>query len=157
MHYNIEAVPARNVAGFHLVGPWEKTVPQGFQQLLLWVETHHLRPEEWIAVYYDNPDETPPERLRAATVVSVPAGFAVPENSGGVIHTEVAGGEYAIAHARVEEGNFGKPWLLFFNSLLGDDRFLPAPLPCFEVYLNDGNADGFWEIDMYIPVQKKSK
>ena len=28
MHYTIEHVHARTVAGFHLVGPWEETVKQ---------------------------------------------------------------------------------------------------------------------------------
>ncbi|WP_426448525.1 DNA gyrase inhibitor SbmC [Siccibacter colletis] len=155
MEYNVTAVPARKVAGFHLVGPWEKTVPQGFEQLLMWVEAHHLRPDEWIAVYYDNPDCTPPEKLRAATVVTVPEGFAIPENSVGVIHTEITGGQYAVASARVQDGDFGKPWLLFFNSLLEDASVMPAPLPCFEIYLNDGKTDGFWDIEMHIPVTDK--
>ncbi len=24
----------------------------------------------------------------------------------------------------------------------------------FEVYLNDGNHDGYWDIDMYVPVER---
>lgn len=155
MEYAITTVQARNVAGFHLVGPWEKTVPQGFEQLLMWVETHHLRPNEWIAVYYDNPDNTEPELLRAATVVVVDEGFTVPENSVGVIHTDIPGGQYAVARARVQDNDFGKPWLLFFNSLLGDSGYMPAPQPCFEIYLNDGKSDGFWDIEMHIPVTAK--
>ncbi|MGS8722576.1 DNA gyrase inhibitor SbmC, partial [Salmonella enterica subsp. enterica serovar Infantis] len=27
--------------------------------------------------------------------------------------------------------------------------------PCFETYLNNGMEDGSWDIEMYIPVQRK--
>ncbi|MEX8983979.1 DNA gyrase inhibitor, partial [Salmonella enterica] len=27
--------------------------------------------------------------------------------------------------------------------------------PCFETYLNNGMEDGYWDIEMYIPVQRK--
>ena len=32
-----------------------------------------------------------------------------------------------------------------------------AMKPCFEVYLNDGNQDGYWDIDMYIAVEPAVK
>lgn len=108
MDYSIKQLDKRTIAGFHLVGPWEKTVKQGFEQLTLWVQTKHLQPQEWIAVYYDNPDEVPPEKLRADTVISVPEGFTVPENSEGVILSELPGGQYAVARARVYNEEFEK-------------------------------------------------
>lgn len=152
MDYHIEQADTRNVAGFHLVGPWEKTVKQGFEQLVLWVDTQRVQPQEWLAVYYDNPDDTPAEKLRCATVVRVEEGFTVGDNSPGVILTEIEGGQYAIASARVENHDFATPWREFFESLSQDDSRQIAPRPCFEIYLNDGNADGYWDIDMYIPL-----
>lgn len=101
MEYNIRSFEKRKVAGFHLVGPWGSTVPQGFKQLSLWVQSQQVPAQEWIAVYYDNPDEVPPEKLRADAVVSVPEGFDIPDNSPGVILTEIPGGAYAVARARV--------------------------------------------------------
>ena len=102
MEYEIKQVEKRIIAGFHMVGPWEQTVKQGFEQLMMWVDGKQIVPLEWIAVYYDNPDVVPAEKLRCDTVVSVPEGFEIPENSEGVIQTELAGGDYAIAVARVE-------------------------------------------------------
>ena len=57
MDYEIRQAEKRNIAGFHMVGPWEKTVKQGFEQLMMWVDGNQVVPLEWIAVYYDNPDE----------------------------------------------------------------------------------------------------
>jgi len=85
----------------------------------------------------------------------VPDDFLIPTNSEGVILTEVAEGEYAVATARVENYDFATPWNLFFDSLLEDGDYQIAPKPCFERYLNDGNADGYWDIEMFIPVQNR--
>ena len=138
MDYSIKHQNKRKIAGFHMVGPWEQTVKQGFEQLVMWVDGRQIQPLEWVAVYYDNPDEVPAEKLRCGTAVTVPDDFVIPANSEGVILTEVAEGEYAVASARVENHDFATPWTLLF-----------------ERYLNDGNADGYWDIEMFIPVQHR--
>jgi DNA gyrase inhibitor len=155
MEYEIKQVDKRRIAGFHMVGPWEQTVKQGFEQLMKWVDGKQIVPLEWIAVYYDNPDVVPAEKLRCDTVVSVPEDFAIPENSEGVILTEVTGGDYAVAVARVENHDFATPWYQFFDRLMQDTAYEIAAKPCFEVYMNNGMEDGYWDIEMYIPVQSK--
>ncbi len=65
MNYEIKQEDKRTVAGFHLVGPWEQTVKKGFEQLMMWVDSKNIVPKEWVAVYYDNPDETPAEKPAA--------------------------------------------------------------------------------------------
>lgn len=97
MDYSIKQQQKRKIAGFHLVGPWEKTVKQGFEQLVMWVDGRHIEPLEWVAVYYDNPDEVPAEKLRCDTAVTVPEDFVIPDNSEGVMMTEIAAGDYAVA------------------------------------------------------------
>ncbi|MDI5822781.1 DNA gyrase inhibitor SbmC, partial [Salmonella enterica subsp. enterica serovar Kentucky] len=100
MDYEIRQEQKRKIAGFHMVGPWEHTVKQGFEQLMTWVDRQRIVPVEWIAVYYDNPDVVPAEKLRCDTVVSVAENFILPDNSEGVIVTAIEGGEYATAVAR---------------------------------------------------------
>ncbi len=51
----------------------------------------------------------PPKKLRCDTVVTVPGYFTLPENSEGVILTEITGGQYAVAVARVVGDDFAKP------------------------------------------------
>ncbi|MDR8295003.1 DNA gyrase inhibitor, partial [Acinetobacter baumannii] len=57
MNYSITTLGKKTIAGFHLVGPWDHTVKQGFEQLMMWVENHQVPAREWVAVYYDNPEE----------------------------------------------------------------------------------------------------
>ncbi|NTZ49292.1 DNA gyrase inhibitor SbmC [Citrobacter gillenii] len=155
MEYEIKQVERRRIAGFHMVGPWEHTVKQGFEQLVMWVDGNQIVPLEWIAVYYDNPDVVPADKLRCDTVVSVPEGFEIPENSEGVILTELAGGDYAVAVARVENHDFATPWYQFFDRLLQDSSWQLSAKSCFEIYRNNGVEDGYWDIEMYVPVQAK--
>lgn len=156
MDYSITQEKRRVVAGFHMVGPWENTVKQGFEQLAMWVDGRQIPAKEWVAVYYDNPDEVPAEKLRCDTVVTVEEGFTVPDNSAGVILTEVEGGVYAKASARVTDHDFSTPWYQFFNSVLQDKDHELQAKPCFERYLNDGNQDGYWDIEMYVPVKRRN-
>ncbi|EED7440176.1 TPA: DNA gyrase inhibitor SbmC [Salmonella enterica subsp. salamae serovar 35:g,m,s,t:-] len=155
MDYEIRQEQKRKIAGFHMVGPWEQTIKQGFEQLMMWVDGNQIVPIEWIAVYYDNPDEVPAEKLRCDTVVSVAENFVLPDNSEGVIVTEIEGGEYATAVARVENDDFATPWERFFDALLQDNVYQIASAPCFETYLNNGDEDGYWDIEMHIPVRRK--
>ncbi|KNC91495.1 DNA gyrase inhibitor SbmC [Trabulsiella odontotermitis] len=155
MEYSIRQENTRTIAGFHLVGPWDQQVKQGFEQLMAWVDGKQIQPLEWIAVYYDNPDITPAEKLRCDTAVTVPEGFQIPANSEGVMLTTVEGGDYAVARARVENFDFATPWYQFFDSLQQDATWQFAQKPTFEVYLNDGATDGYWDIDMYVAVERK--
>lgn len=138
-------------------GAVDQKVKQGFDQLMVWVDGKQVVAQEWIAVYFDNPDEVPAEKLRCSTVVSVPADFVIPENSEGVTLSEIDGGYYATAVARVDNGDFATPWHQLFNSLMQDQTYEMTCKPCFEVYLNNGCEDGYWDIEMYISVQPTTK
>ena len=85
MNYSVTTLGKKTIAGFHLVGPWDQTVKQGFEQLMMWVENHQVPAREWLAVYYDNPEDVPAEKLRCATVVAVDEDYVIPANSEGVI------------------------------------------------------------------------
>ncbi|MGT3994379.1 hypothetical protein ACVTM5_26885, partial [Escherichia coli] len=37
----------------------------------------------------------------------------------------------------------------------GSVRYCQYTSPCFEVYLNNGAEDGYWDIEMYVAVQPK--
>ena len=155
MEYEVKQIAARKIAGFHMVGPWEQTVKQGFEQLMMWVDGQQIPSQEWLAVYYDNPDEVPAEKLRCDTVVSVDDDFVIPPNSEGVMMAEVAGGLYAIARARVIDHDFSTPWYQFFDSVLKDETHRLAAKPCFEIYRNNGAEDGYWDIEMFVALEPK--
>lgn len=108
---------------------------------------------EWVAVYYDNPEEVPAEKLRCATAVTVDEDYVIPANSEGVIGGDCrrglrlrprAGGGLRLRH----------PVDAVFRQPAAEHGVSHRPQPCFEVYLNDGNHDGYWDIDMYVPVER---
>lgn len=92
MNYEIKQEDKCTVVGFYLVGLWEQMVKKGFEQLMMWVDSKNIVLKEWVAVYYDNLDETPAEKLCCDTVVMVLNNFMLSENSEGVILTEILGG-----------------------------------------------------------------
>lgn len=49
--------------------------------------------------------------------------------------------------------DFETPWRQFFECLLQDRYHRIAPRLWFEIYPNDGNTEGYWDIDMYIPLE----
>jgi len=151
MAFKVQQEKARRIAGFHLVGPWEQTVTQGFQQLLLWATAHELE-GEWLAVYYDDPDITPAEELRCTTALSVSDDFVLPEGSEGMVMTEIAAGSYAVGLARIENDAYFQAWERLFDELEADSSLTLTGKPCFERYLNDGTQTGVWDIEMYVPV-----
>lgn len=156
MEYNVKQVDTRTIAGFHLVGPWDVTIKQGFEQLNIWVKNKQIQPVDWICAYYDDPDQVPPEKLRCDVVVSVADDFVIPENSEGVMKTALPGGLYAVARAKIYNEAFKDAWESFFDALMTEKQYQVAPRPCFELYLNCVQDDGYWEIDMYIPVEPAS-
>lgn len=153
MEYQIQEVPARTLAGFHLVGPWEHTVQQGFEQLHAWVNTLNYPTTEWIAVYFDNPEHTPPEKLRCDTMIAVTEDFVIPPDSEGVSRTRLEGGLFAVARTSVVNDDFSTPWFDFYAAVDADKRYQLREAPSFEIYLSNG-TNGIWEIEMYLAVKE---
>ncbi|MFO6295547.1 hypothetical protein, partial [Pseudomonas aeruginosa] len=60
---------------------------------MMWVENHQVPAREWVAVYYDNPEEVLAEKLRCATAVTVDEDYVIPANSEGVILAGIAAGD----------------------------------------------------------------
>ncbi|STV31168.1 DNA gyrase inhibitory protein [Klebsiella pneumoniae subsp. pneumoniae] len=102
---------------------------------MMWVENHQVPAREWVAVYYDNPEEVPAEKLRCATAVTVDEDYVIPANSEGVILAAIAGGDYACARARVVDYDFATPWMQFFDSLQQSTAYRIAPQPCLRSIL----------------------
>ncbi|WP_285142564.1 GyrI-like domain-containing protein, partial [Serratia ureilytica] len=75
---------AEKVVGVRVVGPYPQTIPQGSQQLLAWRQRHDVPFGKWLVLYWDDPAEVAPEKLRADVVMSVADDFALPTGSEGV-------------------------------------------------------------------------
>lgn len=138
--------------GFHLIGPWDETAPEGFARLSEWVTQHNLT-GEWMAIYHGNPNDAAASQRAIDTVISVNADYQ-PAGEGAPQKGELAGGKYAVARVVVDDGDFAKPWLTLFQQWLPGSGWQVDERPCFDHYLNDGAQSGVWDIDLYIPVKK---
>lgn len=152
--FSVQQVASRKAVGFHWVGPWEEKVPQGFEQLMNWANSHHIQ-GELLAVYYDDPDVVPAEQLRCDTLIAVPDDFVLPQDIGGDIKlTTIAADLYAIGQARVENDAFFEAWEALFDQVEAHGGYQLTGKPCYERYLNDGSESGVWQLEMLIPVQR---
>lgn len=151
--FTVQQIAARKVVGFHCTGPWEKTVPQGFEQLMTWTTVHHLN-GELFAVYYDDPDVVPAEQLRCDTVMAVSDDFVLPDGSEqGLRLMTIASDLYATGRATIENNTFFDAWEALFDQVEADGRYQLTGKPCYERYLNDGSLSEVWELEMFIPVK----
>ncbi|ANI29274.1 2-hydroxyacid dehydrogenase [Yersinia entomophaga] len=154
MTFRIIEKQPQQVVSIRVIGPYAETIPLGFKQLSSWQQQHPLPYESWLALYWDNPETTPPANLRADVAFSVADDFVLPAHaSSGVLLQIIPGGTYAVYRARVTDGDYAKAWGELYNLHLPASGYLPAEGACFEVYLNDGMADGYFDIDIYQSVR----
>lgn len=152
--FTVQQVTARKVVGFHWTGPWEETVPLGFEKLAHWAASHHLY-GELLAVYYDDPDVVPAEQLRCDTVMAVPDDFVLPDAAPKDISVmTIAEDLYAIGQATVQNNAFFEAWESLFDQIEAEGSYQLTGKPCYERYLNDGSLSGEWQLEMLIPVKR---
>lgn len=131
---SIELEPMTLVA-FRHIGPYQEIGSQ-FGRLCDWINESGVAKGEMIAVYYDDPTEVPESELRSDAGMTVPASFALSDQSGPSIIT-VEGGRYAVAtHMGSYEG-LGNAWSQFMGTAIEEAGFELLPGPCFEKYIND--------------------
>ncbi|MCK8583392.1 DNA gyrase inhibitor SbmC [Yersinia ruckeri] len=152
----IEKTPLQ-VISMRVVGSYGETIPQGFNQLFSWHQHHQIPAQTWLALYWDNPETTPAAELRADVACSVADDFVLPANaSEGVLLQVIPGGTYAVYRTRVIDGDYAKAWGELYGQHLPASGYVPAEGACYEVYLNDGQADGYFDIDIYQSVEPVS-
>ena len=106
-------------------------------------------------LYWDDPAEVAPERLRADVVFTVADDFVLPTSaSEGVVLQTLPAGQYAIYNVRVSDGDFERVWGDFYQRELPASGYQPVEGVCYEHYLNDCEADGYFDLDIYQTVKK---
>ena len=150
MQVNVIQRPSQQIAYLRVSGPYSETMPVGFARLEQWANASGHSNGDWLALYWDNPETTPEEQLRADVAVSVAPGSEV---SGDVQLQTIPAGLYASHRCRVENGDFATPWNALFCEWLPHSGYQPAEGPCFEHYLNDGRTSGIWELEIYTPIR----
>jgi len=88
----------------------------------------------FLAIYYDNPDVTPIEKLRSDACITVPEGTRVKRDIGSMT---LPGGLYAAAYVEIDPSQYGEAWDRLFSDWLPESGYQPDDRPCYELYLND--------------------
>jgi len=108
----------------------------------------------FLGLCYDDPEVTPPERIRYDACVTVDEDFA-PEGEIGV--QTIDGGEYAVTTHFGPYERFGETYARFFGQWLPQSGRELRSAPCLEIYLNDPEGTDPEDLitDIYAPLEPK--
>lgn len=152
MDYRFEQLDGFRAAGilhsgpYHEIGStWEKfgpMIPPGAVQ----------RGGKMVSLYFDDPTQTPPEKLHSCAAVTMPEGATVPE---GLEFWDVDPGRWAVYTHKGEYGNLGEAWLKFYELVMQDHKLAVADTCCFEVYVSTpmDTAPSECVTELYIPLK----
>jgi len=144
--------PAQEIAYIRVIGPYAEVMPDGFSRLEKWAIAAGQTQGDWLALYWNCPDQTPANQLQSDVAVSIAAGVEV---SGDVQKQTIPAGLYATYRCRVEHNDFATPWNALYKQWLPQSDYQPADGPCFEQYLNDGRESGVWELVLFAPLRPR--
>lgn len=122
---------ARTLAYMRVTGPYGEGYDPVCSQLHQWASARGLEGGEWIFIYHDNPEVTPPAQCRTDIGVTVPAGTV---GMGAVEIQIIPAGRYAQSRYLItDRSQYGPRW----QEHIGD--IVAAGLefgngPCFELY-----------------------
>ncbi len=153
LEVKIENVAEKSIAFIRHVGPYNQ-INRVFGKLCACAGSKGLiRPtSEWLGIFHDDPDTTPPDKLRSDAAITVGEGV---EAEGELQVGKLAGGKYAVA---IHKGPYSKlidsyRWL--YGQWLPTSGQEPGNVPCFEKYLNDPQSTAEEELltEIYIPLK----
>jgi len=154
MKTTVKTIDPIHVASVRKKGPYGPEVcGQAFDVLTSWAEPMgFFKTGPVLALYWDNPQITPPEECRMDACVGVPEG-TVP--TGEVKLQTVEGGPYAICSFEIRTDEFPKAWEQAFGWVMSQDYTL-LEQPCFEQYYNDAatHLENKWIVDLCFPLKE---
>jgi AraC family transcriptional regulator len=133
MDVTIKQQPELRVGTVRHIGPYERIV-HAFERLGAVMSGAKRPPDgQLLALYYDDPEATPPERLRSDAALTFPPGIDVPA---GLIERHVPSGKYLTAIHVGSYERLGKAWA-DLKGEIAKRGLKPTGAVSYEVYLND--------------------
>ncbi len=154
MNATVKDLPRMTVAYVRKLGPYgQATCEQAFGELMHWAGPRGLLGKgAMLAVYWDNPEVTPPDKCRTDACLVVSADT---DTAGQVAIQSVGGGPHAVCSFVVAAADIAQAWDEAFHWLVDnghecDDR------PTFELYhaTPDQHPEGKWTLDICIPLKR---
>jgi AraC family transcriptional regulator len=139
----VAELPAFTVAYVRHVGPYAGDAGlfgQLFGRLGQWAGPRGLIGEgtRWMAIFHDDPDVTPAEKLRVSACISVPQGT---QGERDVSVMEIPAGRAAVARFTIRDpSEYGATWNWLMGEWLPQSGLQPDDRPCYEVYLSPPGA-----------------
>ncbi len=154
MDVRIEQLPALSVVFTRVVGPYKQVAHQAWQRLCSWTGPRGLHGPNTLClgICHDDPDVTPPDRVRydAAITVSQPV---APEGDIGV--QEIPAGRYAVMTHRGPYEKLSQTWGQLCGQWLPGSGHRVRSAPSFEIYRNDPNSTPPEDLvtDVHLPIE----
>ena len=153
MEVEVREMPDFQVAYVRTIGPLvPETCGPAFEKLMRWAGPRNLvGPGTTLAIYWDNPEVTPPDKCRFDACIMVPD-EAAPE---GEIHLQtISGGPYAVCHFEREPAGMQQAWEDVYVWLCSSG-YECRDLPIYERYHNNAaqHPQGKWIFDICLPLK----
>lgn len=132
-------------------GPYMQ-IGQAFDTLDHWASGHAFEPARVFALYYDDPSVTPPEALRSAAGIALPAGTPLGE---GLERAEIPAGRYAVLLHKGPYPELEVSYRWLFEQWLPNSGETLIDAPCVEEYLNTPHDVAPKELltEIWVPLQ----
>jgi AraC family transcriptional regulator len=154
MKPEVRQVPELTVAYVRVLGGYKDSlIGPAFGRVMSWAGARSLIRgcPRVLGVSYDDPSITPADKCRYDACLAVPKGT---EPSGDVGIETLPAGRYAVGRYEGSINRIGDAWSEL-TTWLPTSGFQPDDRPCYEEYMNDGNADPNrrFIVDLYLPVK----
>jgi len=148
----VREMPDLQVAYVRTIGPLvPETCAPAFEKLMHWAGPRNLvGPGTTLAIYWDNPEVTPPDKCRFDACIIVPEGTS-PQ---GDIHLQtISGGCYAVCHFERRPDEIQQAWEEVYGWLCSSG-YECRDLPIYERYHNHAaqHPQGKWIFDICVPL-----
>ncbi|MGE6109739.1 AraC family transcriptional regulator [Aeromonas sobria] len=127
---------ARTLAYIRVTGPYGEGYDAVCHRLHQWAAPRGLEGGEWIFIYHDNPQVTPPAQCRTDIGISVPAGT---QGTGEVETQLIPAGRYAQSRYLItDRSQYGPRWQEHVGDIVSAGLAF-GDGPCFELYHSVSN------------------
>jgi len=153
MDVTIEQMPELRVGAVRHTGPYNQ-IPHAFEKLGRIVGQSGFqkrRDTAMVAIYYDDPETTPPDELQSDAALTFPTDATLPA---GLEERRLPSGSYArTTHVGPYE-RLGDTWARFMGEWLPASGRRLADTPSYEIYRNDPSTTPTDQLrtDLYIPL-----
>ncbi len=133
---NTIEMDARTLAYIRVTGPYGEGYDAVCHRLHQWAAPRGLEGGEWIFIYHDNPEVTPPAQCRTDIGISVPVGTL---GTGEVEIQLIPAGRYAQSRYLItDRSQYGERWQEHIGDIVAAGLAF-GDGPCFELYHSVSN------------------